>query len=521
MSTAVYSPQQVPSYRGNPLIEALPPLIDKAEFFAKAARLPEYSDEMRDAENHIRQHMITDLFDVFVPLPRHFWEHTVFARMIRRGYVARANPADRDYWQKLNERLERARLIGVHPGTIEYPLPIRVDGASSDLTTTKIGVSGCGKSRSTDINLSMYPQVIEHGEYQGKRINIRQITWLKVQAPHLASTKDICLQILRQIDGLLGTNYAGRSNKQSVEQMLDIVIQAAGVHALGLLIIDEAQEFSNRKSGGQEGLAAFTLRLNNGIGVPQIMIGTYKIRKVLYNQLRNIRRSSGIGMPEWGAFEHSPEEWRSDPPPPKTEWMTYLRGIWKYQYTRTPTPLSQELSETLYDECQGIADFATKIYFLVQDRLIATTTARGSERITPGLLRAVARDYLQPAREHLRAIKARDIDKLAKLEDVKLPTMAEYLKRQQGEGEFISQYEMSDQTRPEPERDESVRETPSGQQEKPESKATKSVRARPAKIHSVLKEVVGDSEKKPDECYEKLRQAGFIKMGTEFLDGFQ
>jgi hypothetical protein len=498
--------------------------MDKVEFFAKAARLPDYSDDMREADSHIRQHMITDLFDVFIPLPRHYWEHTVLARMIRRGYVARANPADRDYWQQLNARLEQAQRLRIDPSSIRSPLLlVRVDGASSDLTTTKIGVSGCGKSRSADINLSMYPQVIEHGEYQGKRINIRQVTWLKVQAPHLASTKDICIQILRQIDSLLGTNYAERLNKKSVDEMLDIVSQAAGTHALGLLVIDEAQEFSNRKSGGQEGLAAFTLRMNNGIGVPQVMIGTYKIRKFLYDQLRTIRRSTGIGMPEWGAFEHSPHEWRVEPKPPTTEWITYLRRIWRYQYTRKLTPLSEELSETLYDECQGIADFATKIYFLVQDRLIATSTARGSELITPGLLRAVARDYLQPAREHLRAIKERDIDRLAKLEDVKLPTMAEYLKRQQDAGEFTSQYERPDQPHGQPDGSEIGHDIPPAEPEKVKGKATKSAPSlpHPAKIHSVLKDVVGKSEKEPDECYEKLRQAGFIKMGTEFLDGFQ
>jgi hypothetical protein len=515
MSSATYLPQLVPAYRGNPLIEALPPLMGKEEFFAQAMRLPLYEKEVRKAENCVRAHMIADIFDVFVPLPRHYSEQTVFARMIRRGYVARENPADLGYWKKLQQRQERMRKMLKVLSPPGIPLPVRSDGLSTDLVTAKIGMTGCGKTKSADISLSMYPQVIEHGFYNGLAINIRQVVWMKVQAPSQGSVKDFCMQFFRGMDRLLDTNYAAQLHRGSAEQMLDNVIMIAGVHALGLLVTDEAQEFSNIKSGGTESLVGYILRMNNGMGVPQVMIGTYKIGKVLYHHLRNIRRSAGIGMPEWGAFEHSPREWLDDENAVKTEWIIFLRALWSYQYTRRPTVLTEELSDTLFDECQGIPDFAAKVYFLVQDRLIATSDSESPEKITSGLLRSVARDYLQTAREHLRAIRERDIDKLSKLEDVKLPPITEYLQNHGNSGEAsCSPNHGESHQEAEGPCSERLDISDTSNEGMPNSQSEPAL----ASIPSVMSDLVSTNQKDPNACYEKVRAAGFIKAGTEFLD---
>jgi len=46
-----------------------------------------------------------------------------------------------------------------------------------------VGVSGSGKSYMIDRILETYPQVIHHKEYDGKKLNLNQLVWLKVNCP--------------------------------------------------------------------------------------------------------------------------------------------------------------------------------------------------------------------------------------------------------------------------------------------------------------------------------------------------
>ena len=63
--------------------------------------------------------------------------------------------------------------------------------------------------------------------------------------------------------------------------MMSHVTRLAAVHAIGLLVIDEIQELSNIKSGGDKALVGFFLRLTNMIKIPVLMVGTYKAQAML------------------------------------------------------------------------------------------------------------------------------------------------------------------------------------------------------------------------------------------------
>jgi hypothetical protein len=54
MSEAEYREQEIPSYAGNPFIEALPNLIGKAEFIESIALFPECHAHFRDARDEVR-----------------------------------------------------------------------------------------------------------------------------------------------------------------------------------------------------------------------------------------------------------------------------------------------------------------------------------------------------------------------------------------------------------------------------------------------------------------------------------
>jgi hypothetical protein len=95
-------------------------------------------------------------------------------------------------------------------------------------------------------------------------------------------------------------------------------------------------------------------------------------------------------------------------------WRLFIEALCRYQYVRTPAPPTQELMDVLYDESQGITDFAVKIFVLAQVRAIVT----GVETITKALIRSVAHDSLRLARPVLQALRTGNKAALATMSDI-------------------------------------------------------------------------------------------------------
>lgn len=159
------------------------------------------------------------------------------------------------------------------------------------------------------------------------------------------------------------------------------------------------------------------------------MVGTYKARKVLYDQFRLARRSCGAGISEWAPLQKN------------GEWEVATKALWKYQFTRTPIEWTQELTDILYEESQGIADVAVKLFMLAQQKVILNRLNSDKEKIGPKVFRAVAKNELAVLRPILEALRKRDWDKLSKIDDVKLPSIEELLAHQQSSSIEVTQKE--------------------------------------------------------------------------------
>jgi hypothetical protein len=94
------------------------------------------------------------------------------------------------------------------------------------------------------------------------------------------------------------------------------------------------------------------------LGVPILMVGTYKAKRILYDQFRLARRSCGAGMSEWLPLQK------------KGEWEVVTKALWNYQFTRTPIEWTEKLVDALYEESQGITDVAVKLFMLAQQKVI-------------------------------------------------------------------------------------------------------------------------------------------------------
>jgi hypothetical protein len=72
------------------------------------------------------------------------------------------------------------------------------------------------------------------------------------------------------------------------------------------------------------------------------------------------------------------------------------------------------LNDVLYEESVGIIDFAVKLFLLAQVRAISS----GIEKITPAIIRSVARDSLRLAQPALHAIRTGDMRAVATMTDL-------------------------------------------------------------------------------------------------------
>jgi len=243
----------------------------------------------------------------------------------------------------------------------------------------------------------------------------------------------------------------------------------------------------------------FFVQLVNTIGMPVVLIGTYKAIPLLRGEFRQARRSTGQGDLVWDRMENDPL------------WRYFVESLWRYQYVTTSSPLTDQLSDTLYDVTQGITDFAVKVYILAQVRAIVS----GVERVTSAVIRSVAADSLRLAAPVLEALKRRDNLALQRVEDV-----------------YIDLDTLIDQ-------EISMRSSTSRADTAPSTSLEQGANAdqTPGPAGSELEKVgVGEPSKRkqgrsssPDglltsldrqdnmSAYEVLQQAGFMRPATEFL----
>jgi len=88
---ATYREQEIPNYRGNPLIEALPPIWSNQEVINLLQHYSDHQEEHRTWAVELRVHLIRSMLKFIEPLPRHIdLEHRISCTL-RTGCEAR-NP---------------------------------------------------------------------------------------------------------------------------------------------------------------------------------------------------------------------------------------------------------------------------------------------------------------------------------------------------------------------------------------------------------------------------------------------
>ncbi|MCL2427228.1 MAG: ATP-binding protein [Oscillospiraceae bacterium] len=398
---ADYLPQVIEDYKGNPFIEALPPIMPSAEAAVGALSVkPVYNETEREQELYYRLHSTMRLNRYFQPLYVHLDIEQRVSRCIRQGYVSR-NPITPQYVQRfrqIEQCFEPADYRSVRSTAIGF---------------TMIGISGIGKTTAIERVMALYPQCIIHTRYAEKPFYVNQVVWMKLECPYDGSIKGLCLAFFSELDRILQTGYSKSfsATRNTVYTMMDKMSILAHTHGLGLLIVDEVQNLSQAKSGGSGKMLNFFVTLVNTIGVPVILIGTPKALPTLQSEFRQARRGSGQGDLIWDHMKND------------DSWEIILRSMWKYQWTRYRSPFTEEMKDAIYEETQGIIDIAVKIYGISQIKAIYG----GIEHLTVELIRESAAESMKLVKPMLDALRSGDLKKIMQYEDIRPISIDEYL----------------------------------------------------------------------------------------------
>ena len=393
---AVYLPQDVERYRGNPFLMALPPILEDVDVIRSMQHLVVATAGQRALPSKVRLHEVYGVEDFFQPLDIHVDLFDQISVMIRSGYVGR-NPNDPRFLRKMHLALASADQDDDPP-----KMPVeRRRGRAGGRALSLLGLSGVGKSRAVDAVLDTYPQqVIAHPRLFGPLGATKQVVWIKLTCPDDGSIKGLCIAGIAAIDDALGTDYtrAYVTRTATVDTLRQGLIRISYLHGLGLLVIDEVQHLSRAKSGGAERMVDFFKILSDVMEVPVLVVGTEDAADVLGGSFQGARRHSGLPlfepMPLWTAEQGGGTVLNEN-------YAFFYRSLFQAQFLREPIEPDQSLLEELHWLNQGVTALDVKLFMLTQARALAI----GAERLTVELFRSVHEDAFGLLREHLQAMR--------------------------------------------------------------------------------------------------------------------
>lgn len=393
---ALYTPQRVPQYRGNPLIEALPTPLEDDALIESLFSVPEFDTTQREWTQSERLQMLAQLSSFMVPMDRHLRLAQHIDTLMRQGYVGRAPRTVES--QRVFTKLYEQQKAGKTFNTSLVQLTAQLSGAL-------IGIPGMGKTTTIQRILQRVPAVIFHPQH-----NIYQVPYLHIEMPYDgASVKGLAESIFRKMDLLLpDANYGKQYGKErsGAETLMNHAARVLHMHAVGLLVVDELQNLENSPKN-HDSLMTLLVSASNELGVPILFVGTNKAQSLLSQDFRQARRSIGIASSYWGPLLEGTEE-------KPGEWNDFLSVLWHFQWVKNPTPLSPPLSNLMFHHTQGVADIAIKLFAIAQARAIYD----GTETITGALIESVAQNELALVMPMIEAIRRDDVEALVTYRDI-------------------------------------------------------------------------------------------------------
>lgn len=364
----------------NPLVAAFPPLNEEA-VVALMTNDISFDPLQRTHPAYARVGYAMQLADFFNPLDEQVEFCARLWEVVKKCYSGRTlGNSDQPGFTALMRKISQGDL------------PSFADDVVADATMSPvlIGTPGSGKSTSVKAFFRhLNKDLLYHPEH-----NIYQALAVFVQAPKKGSALSLSRQVFdnlmmkaRAIPGPVPYS-TGRRPKSTEDYIAAVVTLVEKLH-LGLLVLDELQHMFNASGVPDEESMKFLTGVINRLGIPILMIGTWKCVPLLGLEARLGRRAT------------SPADFIFHRLQRGDDWSAFLELLFAKQYVATPVALDAEMAEVFYDLTQGIQDIAVKLYIACQCEAIRD----GSERLSVDLVRSVAGPLLSRMAPSLRQIR--------------------------------------------------------------------------------------------------------------------
>lgn len=397
MYHAHYKEQELAQYRGNPLIEALPPIpADEIEVLQHLVGIVNIcTPEEKRLKPFLRIHLLNkNRSDFFFPFGQVQRLDTLIHMMIRGAYMNR-NPILPEYRSMLSA-LDKGETWGArdHSGINFVP----------EMGTVIYGVSGSGKSRGLYQCLKYYPSLIRHTEYQGQPFTRTQLPWLMVEAPYDGNYVTFCRTVFQEIDKRCGTNNLDKYgySTYSVSTMILHMQKLLLLYNVGILIIDEVQNLLRCKNNSDE-MLAFFVSLTNQLSVPIIYCGTSNAIRLFQSRMSLARRQTGAGDMKFEAIKRS-----------SSEWVGMMEYLWRGYVLQEEILLDDKMLDAFWRYSQGLIGVVVALFCLVQIRALQS----GRESFDIQSLQKVYDKDMALIKPMLEAIKSGKEWQIAQYEDM-------------------------------------------------------------------------------------------------------
>lgn len=339
---ADYSNNFPAEYQGNPYIEALLDMMDVSEFYQQAIFLKPFDHTYRNEPAHFRNVKLVETYKYVVPNEHYYRLYKTLWRMLFSTYTDRNSFDTESVTEHYSKLLHKQKMDAVWTGTTGESLLITAP-------------SGFGKTMMVRRTLASLTQVIDHTEYNGKKFKQPQILWIYLKIPSNANRKSLCHIFLEEIDKCAGTDYAMKTPMSTqignYERLFKTIIET---YKVGLLVVDELQNLSVSKAGGDQEFLNFFSALSEQWRLGVVLVGTPNIIPTLEKTFTAGRRLTS------GGDIHLDRYAKDD-----STWKDMITTLWPYQYVNTPSEIYRINSENQDREIcdQKLFD---KIYFLTQ-----------------------------------------------------------------------------------------------------------------------------------------------------------
>lgn len=345
------------------IMNVIPAMLSGEELDRALEILPVYDEEIGDKSAAERLVALSDMYSIYVPnqMSREIYSKLYLA-FLRSMQKKQTKLATQQYYE--NHKAVKGQVYN------------SIIGGSDSFTV--IGMSGVGKSsavsRVMEI-LSEAPTIELQDPYQ------KILPAVVVQTPFDSSVKGLLLEILRVVDERLETKYYSNAlrARATTDMLIGSVSQVALSH-IGLLVVDEIQHVVSNKHG--KGLVSCLVQLINNSGISICMVGTPECEEFFSQAMQLARRSIGL--------KYYPMKYGE-------EFCQFCETVFRYQYVKHRTELTDAIIHWLYEHSQGNLSIVVTLLHDAQEKAIIT----GNEIVDMNVLEDVYRERMGLLHEHI------------------------------------------------------------------------------------------------------------------------